>query len=184
MHRFILCIKLPNARDPNISKGKRQIATCFADETFCAFVVSIFLRFSFYNSNICFVKSKGVFWLSIFTNLAITRQSTQMLREASKRDLCFSASCLTWVDNAVHGFISDFHVLVLKWISVVCVRFLFCCLFVIAVLIVSSIIRRCSENINRTVTVHAITHCITSTSAAYVVENTEIIKEQKDFYRR
>ena len=41
-------------------------------------------------------------------------------------------------------------------------------------------IHRCSEYINRTVTVHA----ITSTSSAYVVENTEIIKEQKDVYRR
>ena len=51
----------------------------------------------------------------------------------------------------------------------------FCCLFVIAVLIGSSIIYRCSEYINCTVTVHD----ITSTSSAYAVENTEIIKEQK-----
>ena len=39
------------------------------DETFCTFAVSIFLRFSFYYSNISFVKSKGVFWPSILTNL-------------------------------------------------------------------------------------------------------------------
>ena len=45
----------------------------------------------------------------------------------------------------------------------------------IAVLIVSSIIHRCSEYIDRTVTVHA----ITSTRSAYAVENTKIIKEQK-----
>ena len=86
---------------------------------------------------------------------------------------------LTCVDKALHGFTDDFHVLVLKWISVVWVRFLFCFLFVIAVLIVSSIIHRCSEYINRTVTVHA----ITSTSSAYAVEKTDIIKEQKDIYR-
>ena len=98
----------------------------------------------------------------------------------SKRDFCFSTSFLTCVDKALHGFISDFHVLVLKWISLVCVRFLFCCLFVIAVHIVSSIIHRCSEYINCIVTVHA----ITSRSSAYVVENTEIIKEQKGVYRR
>lgn len=55
-----------------------------------------------------------------------------------------------------------------------------CCLFVIAVLIVTSIIHRCSEYINRTVTVHD----ITSTRLAYAVENTEIVKEQKDVYRR
>ena len=44
-----------------------------------------------------------------------------------------------------------------------------------ALLIVRSIIHRCSEYINRTVTVHA----ITLTSSAYAVENTKIIKEQK-----
>ena len=55
-----------------------------------------------------------------------------------------------------------------------------CCLFGIAVLIVSSIIHQCSEYINRTMTVHA----ITSTSSAYAVENTEIFKEQKEAYRR
>ena len=38
---------------------------------------------------------------------------------------------LTCVDKALHGFTNDFHVLVLKEISVVCVGFLFCCLFVI-----------------------------------------------------
>ena len=82
---------------------------------------------------------------------------------------------LTCVDKALHGFTSDFYVLVLKWmISVVCVRFLFCCLFVVAVLIVSSIIHRRSEYINCTVTVHA----TNSTSWAYAVENTMIIKEQ------
>ena len=32
----------------------------------------------------------------------------------SKRDFCFSTSFLTCVDKALHGFISDFHVLVLK----------------------------------------------------------------------
>ena len=55
-----------------------------------------------------------------------------------------------------------------------------CFLVVIAVLIVSSIIHRCSEYINRKVTVHA----ITSTSSAYTVENTKIIEEQEDVYRR
>ena len=47
-------------------------------------------------------------------------------------------------------------------------------------LIVSSIIHRCSEYINCTVTVHD----ITSTSSAYAVKNTEVIREQKDVYRR
>ena len=58
----------------------------------------------------------------------------------------------------------------------------FFCLFVVAVLIVRSIIHRCSEYnyINGTVTVHA----IPSTSSAYAVENTEIIKERKNVYRR
>ena len=85
---------------------------------------------------------------------------------------------LTCVDKALHGFTSDFHVLVLKWISVVCERLLFCFLLMIAALIVISIIHRCSEYINRTMTAHA----ITSTSWAYVVEKTEIIKQQKDIY--
>ena len=78
----------------------------------------------------CFARR---YWL---TCRPITRQSTQMLREASEQDLCFSTSCY----KALHGFTSDFNLLVVKWISVVRVRFLICCLFVIAVLIVSSIV--------------------------------------------
>ena len=135
--------------------------------TIFVFLFQIYLLLS---QRECFARR---YWL---TCRPITRQSTQMLREASEQDLCFSTSCY----KALHGFTSDFHVLVLKWISVVRVRFLICCLFVIAVLIVSSIIHRYSEYINRTVTVHA----ITSTSSAYVVENTKIIKDQKDVYRR
>ena len=46
-------------------------------------------------------------------------------------------------------------------------------------LIVSSIIHRCSE-CNHTVIVHA----ITSTNSAYAVENTETVKVQSDVYRR
>ena len=97
-----------------------------------------------------------------------------MLREAIASKIF--ASVLLVIKLSVDS--QAFHLLVLKWISVVSVRFFFCFLFVTAVLIVSSIIHRPNEYINRTVTVHA----ITSTSSVYVVGNTEIIKEQKDVY--
>ena len=137
-----------------------------------------FYDFRFTIPNISFVKSKGVFWPSTLTNLPSDYKAVYARRCCLKLASKIFASVrlvLTCVDKALHGFTSDFHVLVLKWISVVCVRFLYCCLFVIAVLIVNSIIHRCSEYINRTVTVQA----ITSTSSAYAVENSKIIKEQK-----
>ena len=153
-------VKLPNARDHQFqSKGTPQLnnigkqrvspmklSVPLLCRSFTIFVLLLQI-YVLLTQRKCFGRR---YWL---TCRPITRQSTQMLREGSKRDLCFSTSCLTCVDKALHGFISDFHVLVLKWISVVCVRFLFCCLFVIAVPIVSSITHRCSEYINGTVTI-------------------------------
>ena len=129
-----------------------------------------FYDFRFTIPNISFVKSKGMFWPSILTNLPSDYKAVYADAPRS-----YVRLVLTCVYKALYGFTSDFHVLDLKWISVVCARFLFCCLFVIAVLIVSSIIHRCSEYIDRTATVHA----ITSTCSAYAVENSKIIKEQK-----
>ena len=154
--------------ESDVFRRRELLYLCCVDLfTIFVFLFQIYLLLS---QRECFARR---YWL---TCRPITRQSTQMLREASEQDLCFSTSCY----EALHGFTSDFNLLVVKWISVVRVRFLICCLFVIAVLIVSSIIHRYSEYINRTVTVHA----ITSTSSAYVVENTKIITDEKDVYRR
>ena len=159
MHRFILHCQASERTWSSVQKGRDSWTTlesnvfrrwnflylCCVD-LFTIFVLLLQI-YVLLTQRKCFGRR---YWL---TCRPITRQSTQMLREGSKPDLCFSTSCLTCVDKALHGFISDFHELVLKWTSVVCVRFLFCCLFVIAVPIVSSIIHRCSEYINGTVTI-------------------------------
>ena len=171
-------IKLPNARDP-ISSTERDSWTTVESDVFCRWnllylccvdIFTIFvLLFQIYlllSQRECFGRR---YWL---TCRPIAMQSTQIF--ASVRLV------LTCVDKALHGLTSDFLVLVLC-INICCMCTVsLCCLFVIAVFIVSSIIHRYSEYISRTVTVHA----ITSTSSGYVVENTEIIKEQKDVYRR
>ena len=129
----------------------RWKATCFADKIFCTFAVSIYLRFSFncYSKYISFFWSKGVFWPPILVNLPSDNKVVYA-------DVLWWWSCLcfcTCVDKALYGLTNISKCLFLnKYLFQVLISL--CCLFLIAMLIVSSIIHQCRKYINRTGTVH------------------------------
>ena len=123
-----------------------------------------FNDFRFTVPKIYFVKSKGVFWPC----RPIARQSTQMLREASEEIFASVRLVLTCLDKALHAQTISTCFSWNKYLLYVYGFFL---------LLVCDRGAHCQVN-------NDAVHTITSTSSAYAVENTKIIKEQKDVYRR
>ena len=135
-------IKLPHARDP-ISSTWRDRPTIVESDVFrrwnplyvcCVDILTIFVllfqKYILLSQRECFCRR---YWL---TCRPIARQSTQMLREASEEIFASVRLVLTCLDKALHAQAISTCFSWNKYLLYV--QTIFCCLFVIAVLIVRS----------------------------------------------